>query len=136
MKRANEYISIFSGGTAADTKRSANQRINQQSFIKQGQTKAVIKIHLFNGGSDAYKRDEWGNEIVFEKVLYEKSSHLHIKGASGKEVRNTQDLKDRSNLFEFQNKNHINSSKFFYANMQIFIIDFNKQTIRTFIGAL
>ena len=92
---------LFPGGTAADTKRSTNQKINQQSFIKQGQSKAVVKIHLFNGGECAYRQNEWGNEIVFEKVLYEKASHLHIKGASRKEVRNTQDLKDRSNLFDF-----------------------------------
>ena len=92
---------LFPGGTAADTKRATNQKINQQSFIKQGQSKAVVKIHLFNGGECAYRQNEWGNEIVFEKVLYEKASHLHIKGASRKEVRNTQDLKDRSNLFDF-----------------------------------
>ena len=61
----------------------------------------MVKIHLFNGGECAYRQNEWGNEIVFEKVLYEKASHLHIKGASGKEVRNTQDLKDRSNLYDF-----------------------------------
>ena len=92
---------FFPGGTAADTKRATNQKINQQSFIKQDQSKAVVKIHLFNGGECAYRQNEWGNEIVFEKVLYEKASHLHIKGASGKEVRNTQDLKDRSNLYDF-----------------------------------
>ena len=92
---------LFPGGTAADTKRAANKKINQQSFIKQDESKAVVKIHLFNGGDCAYRQNEWGNEIVFEKVLYETASHLHIKGASGKEVRNTQDLKDRSNLYDF-----------------------------------
>ena len=50
---------------------------------------------MYNGGEKAYKQEEWGNEIIFEKTIYEKSGHLLIKGASGKEVRNTQDLKDR-----------------------------------------
>ena len=54
---------------------------------------------MYNGGEEAYKPEEWGNEIIFEKTIYEKSGHLLIKGASGKEVRNTQDLKDRYSVF-------------------------------------
>ena len=49
---------------------------------------------MFNGGDHAYKPEGWGNEIIFEKVIYETSQKLVIKGASGREVRTTQDLKD------------------------------------------
>ena len=80
----------FIGGKASDTKRSTNQK----SFIRHGQNKAVVRIHLFNGGDLAYKPEDWGNEIIFEKVIYETSQKLVIKGASGREVRTTHDLRD------------------------------------------
>ena len=77
------------GKQASDTKRSTNQK----SFIRHGQNKAVVRIHFFNGGDHAYKPEDWGNEIIFEKVIYETSQKLVIKGASGREARNTQDLR-------------------------------------------
>ena len=55
----------------------------------------MVRIHLYNGGVQPYKPEQWGDEIIFEKTIYETASHLVIKGTTGKEVRNTQELKDR-----------------------------------------
>ena len=52
----------LSGGNAADAKRSTNIK----TFIRNGQSKTLIRIHLHNGGEFAYKQEEWGNEIIFE----------------------------------------------------------------------
>ena len=83
---------LLTGGTAADTKRAKNQ----QSFIKQDQTKAVVTIHLFNGGESAYCKDKWGDRIIFQKtILSSGSSFLKIKGSKGYETRNASEYKDR-----------------------------------------
>ena len=65
------------GGHAVDTKRATNLK----SFVRQDQGKAIIRIHLFNGGELAYDPDKWGNEIVFEKQIYENGNNpFTIKG--------------------------------------------------------
>ena len=82
----------FLGGTASDTKRATNQK----SFVKQDENKAVVKIHLYNGGDMAYFPQKWGKKIIFEKTIYETGQTLlKIKGESGHEARNVQDYKDR-----------------------------------------
>jgi hypothetical protein len=83
-------ISNFSGGNAADTKRATNQK----SFIRQDQNKAIIRIHLYNGGEFAFNPAKWGKEIIFEKrILQSGANHFTITGASGKKARDPQGYK-------------------------------------------
>jgi hypothetical protein len=83
-------ISNFSGGNAADTKRASNQK----SFIRQDQNKAIIRIHLYNGGELPFNPAAWGKEIIFEKrILQSGANHFTITGASGKKARDPQAYK-------------------------------------------
>ena len=58
-------IFFLSGGRASDTKRAKKQT----EFIRTDCTKAVIKIELWNDGPEGYKRQVFGDRIIFEKTI-------------------------------------------------------------------
>ena len=65
------------GGHASDTKRATNLK----TFIRQDESKALIRIHLYNGGYLAYQPEEWGKEIIFERTISDTGSQTFtIKG--------------------------------------------------------
>jgi len=65
------------GGHASDTKRATNLK----SFVRKDQGKAVVRIHLYNGGELAYDPVKWGNEIIFEKQINENGNNpFYVRG--------------------------------------------------------
>jgi len=83
-----QAIVLCLGGQAKDTKRKANL----QGFVRHNMTKAdvsvadilpryklllQIKVTLFNGGSESYRYDVYGDAIVFHRTISTKG------GASG-----------------------------------------------------
>ena len=39
-------------------------------FVQKSQTKAEVKITLCNNDNDPFKRDVYGDSIIFERILY------------------------------------------------------------------
>ena len=65
----------LSGERAASTKRNSALK----DFIKSGQTKAEVILHISNEGDEAYKYDVYGDTIIFERHINENTNQLFIK---------------------------------------------------------
>ena len=71
------------GGHASDTKRASNLK----SFVRKDQSRAIVRIHLYNGGELAYDPEKWGNEIIFEKQINENGNNpLYVRGKEMSEI--------------------------------------------------
>ena len=66
--------------------RETGRATTQGSFIKSGCPEAVITISLWNEGPDAYLPEIYGDEIVVERRITQRSSQFTIRGANGKKV--------------------------------------------------
>ena len=59
-------LSKFLGGTAKSMKRHKSVG----KFVQKSQTKAEIKITICNNDNEPFKRDVYGDYIIFERHLY------------------------------------------------------------------
>ena len=69
---------LFSGGNAKTTERGYT---NLTNFIKDGSGRAVVRVHICNRGERAFKRGMFGDQIVFERIIY------HLNNRSEKILR-------------------------------------------------
>ena len=75
----------MAGGNAKDTKRTSTS-IGQ--FVRKGQSKGVVCLHLYNGGDNAYRNDFYGDQIILERTITTNNSGpTTIKGSSGVEAK-------------------------------------------------
>ena len=73
----------FSGERAASTKRNSALK----DFIKSGQTKAEVILHISNEGDEPYKPEKYGDTIIFERHIYDsKAATLFIKSTNDETV--------------------------------------------------
>lgn len=71
------------GGKAASTNRGSSVK----SLIKEGETRAVIRVVLNNVGQEAYEKERYGDEIRVERMVDASSSGSYkIKSATGQTV--------------------------------------------------
>ena len=73
------YPVYILGGSAKSMKRHSSVG----KFVQKSQNKAEIKITMSNKDSDPFKRDVYGDSIIFERHLYASGiSIYHIKNES------------------------------------------------------
>ena len=64
------------GERAASTKRNSALK----DFIKSGQTKAEVILHISNEGDEPYRYEVYGDTIIFERHIFENgTNNLFIK---------------------------------------------------------
>ena len=65
------------GERAASTKRNSALK----DFIKSGQTKAEVILHISNEGDEPYRPEVYGDTIIFERHIFENknTNNLFIK---------------------------------------------------------
>ncbi|KAG9249156.1 hypothetical protein BJ878DRAFT_579613 [Calycina marina] len=73
-------ITLCLGGKASATNRGSSLK----SLIKEGTDKAVLKVTLKNGGTDAYQKDLYGDKIIVERSFT-------TSGSSGFKLKNSAD---------------------------------------------
>ncbi|TPX44937.1 hypothetical protein SeMB42_g04167 [Synchytrium endobioticum] len=64
-------IVVGLGARASQTNRSNG---NIHSLIKYGESSATIRIALYNEGDDAYQPQQFGNEIIIERRIFQNNS--------------------------------------------------------------
>ncbi|CAH7690120.1 hypothetical protein PPACK8108_LOCUS25366 [Phakopsora pachyrhizi] len=69
--------------------RATNRAGSLSSFIKEGETRAEITLHLTNRGDEAFKREIYGDEIIIQRVLSKESSGYKIKGSRDNKIIST-----------------------------------------------
>ncbi len=76
------------GARADVTKRSKEAKMNVAQFVRHECVKADVKVHLYNGGEEAYCKDKYGDEIVFGRSIFKNSgaSSHYLRDKNGKEV--------------------------------------------------
>ncbi|CAO3616201.1 unnamed protein product [Cunninghamella blakesleeana] len=66
---------------------STNRGKNLSAFIREGANAALVTIHITNNGSDAFKRDIYGNMIIVDRrILRDGTSSFKIKDHNGKTI--------------------------------------------------
>ena len=71
---------LFLGAKAKSTKLS--------EYIREGQTKAVTKIHLYNGGEGtAHDKDVYGDRIIIQREIFKGSTKLDIRDRFGRVIK-------------------------------------------------
>ncbi|PWA00132.1 hypothetical protein BB558_003826 [Smittium angustum] len=80
-------ITVALGGKASSTNRSSNTK----GFIKEGCSKGIVKLWLYNEGQDAYKSEEYGDIIQIERILYSdnKGPSYKLKNSNTNQVIST-----------------------------------------------
>ncbi|WAQ83634.1 hypothetical protein PtA15_4A82 [Puccinia triticina] len=79
-------ITILLGAKASSTNRGNSLR----TYIRQGQKKAEITLHLTNRGEEAYQPEIFGDEIIIQR-------HLSADGSSGLKIKSGRDHRVISN---------------------------------------
>ena len=75
---------LFLGAKAKSTHRSTKL----SEYIREGQTKAVTKIHLYNGGEGtAHDKDVYGDRIVIQREIFKGSTKLDIRDCFGRVIK-------------------------------------------------
>ena len=93
---------LFLGAKAKSTHRST--RLSE--YIREGQTKAVTKIHLYNGDEGtAHDKDVYGNRIVIQREISKGSTKLEIRDIFGKVIKSGENA--RPELDHILSKFHI-----------------------------
>lgn len=99
-------LTLCLGSKAASTNRAKNL----SSLIKTGRDYATVKVHIKNEGEDAYRPNDYGDEIVVER-------HFTRAGTSGFKLRSSAnrivstkrgDLDDICDFFTLQMDNPLN----------------------------
>ncbi|KAI9617260.1 hypothetical protein H4Q26_013126 [Puccinia striiformis f. sp. tritici PST-130] len=79
-------ITLVLGAKANATNRGSSLK----SFIREGQNKAEVTLHLTNRGEEAFQPDIYGDEIIIERSISK-------DGASGFKIKSSRDHKTISN---------------------------------------
>ena len=79
---SNRTWNFISGENAASTKRNSALK----DFIKSGQTKAEVILHISNEGDEPYRYEVYGDSIIFERTIQEKTNTLTIRGTKDEHI--------------------------------------------------
>ncbi|WAQ83546.1 hypothetical protein PtA15_3A917 [Puccinia triticina] len=79
-------ITLVLGAKATSTNRGSSLK----SFIREGQNKAEVTLHLTNRGEEAFQPDVYGDEIIIERSISK-------DGASGFKIKSGRDHRTVSN---------------------------------------
>jgi len=79
-------ITLLLGAKASSTSRGTSLK----TFIREGEKKAEVSLHLTNRGDEAFKPDTYGDEIIIERTISKDgSSGFKIKGSLDNRVIST-----------------------------------------------
>ena len=96
------FIWHFSGAKAKSTHRSSKL----SEYVREGQVKAVTKIHLYNGNeATAHDHDIYGDRIMVQREINAKSTSLEIRDYFGKLIKSG--AKARTELDHILSKFHV-----------------------------
>ena len=76
-------LTVALGGRASVTQRASSM----ESLIREGATTGIVRIKLFNGGSNSFRAEDYGEHIAIERVFSRGGANsYHLCSATGRRI--------------------------------------------------
>lgn len=76
-------LTVALGGRASITQRASSM----ESLIREGATTGIVRIKLFNGGSNPFRAEDYGEHIAIERVFSRGGvNYYHLCSATGRRI--------------------------------------------------